>query len=162
MRNPDQKPQAVDLFDACKPGDECQHCAAGRPEAPESAGIPADLSSSTWEVETDEQRYALPPTYHRPVYIDTLRPPGWFCAACWGDSVLTGWPCVVATRHATYISRAIENERKGLSHTIAVPTREMQANHDAMVEVRNERDEARAQLAGVATRPIPSGGEDRG
>lgn len=110
----DQKPQAVESFDACESGDECPHCAAGRPEAPEAAGDPADLSSSTWEVETDAQRFALPPTYHRAVYLDTLSPPGWFCAACWGDSVLTGWPCVVATRHASYISRAIHEERQAV------------------------------------------------
>jgi hypothetical protein len=147
VRSHDEKPQAVEPFDACKPGDECPHCAAGRPEAPESAGVPAELSSSTWEVETDEQRYALPPTYHRPVYIDTLRPPGWFCAACWGDSVLTGWPCVVATRHAAYVSRAIQEERQGLGRTIATVTREMQANHEAMIQARNERDAALAELA---------------
>ncbi len=103
----DQRPQAVQGWDACKPDDQCTHCAAGRPEAPVSADDPADTASSCVEVETDAQRYALPPTYHRPHWIDVLSPPGWFCAACWDESQLTHWPCLVAIRHGGYLSRAM-------------------------------------------------------
>lgn len=129
------EPQAVWSFNACKLGNECPHCAAGRPEAPETAGNPADRSSGTWEIELSEQRFALPPTYHRPVYLETLRPPGWFCAACWDESQLTQWPCMVADRHALYVSRAISEEREESVRTHAALER---ANRLKPAEMANE------------------------
>lgn len=95
----------VDSYDQCPSGSQCAHCAAGRPAAPVEAGDPRELTSSTWELD-DVVRAALPPAYHRPAWIDTCTPKGWFCACCWDEAMLSQWPCTVASRHGNYLARS--------------------------------------------------------
>lgn len=98
---------AVENFDQCT-GDECTHCKAGRPAAPEDwdPRIPEAL----WELD-DDVRAALPPAFHLPVFIDTCTPKGWFCACCWDAGTLTMWPCQVASKHGNYVHRELVHDR---------------------------------------------------
>jgi hypothetical protein len=48
---------------------------------------------------TDEQRTALPPRFHIPVFDGLGVPNGWHCAVCWGDGWTTRWPCETAVKH---------------------------------------------------------------
>lgn len=104
----------VAASDACPTGpNRCPHCAAGRPASPADAGDPRDLSVSAADLD-DAQRFALPPTYHRPEFCDTIRPPGWFCAVCWDGYEISSWPCTVAVAHGTYLRRALRTEYAAL------------------------------------------------
>lgn len=96
---------AVQPWDACRPDDPCPHCKADRPAAPIEVGDPRDLTCGNWELD-DVLRQALPPAFHRPVWIDTCTPKGWFCACCWDEAEVTQWPCAVAYRHGNYVSRS--------------------------------------------------------
>lgn len=99
---------AVQSFDHCTGEHPCAHCKAGRPEAPAGAE-PTTGSGGVWEHD-DEVRHALPPTFHRPEFLDTLSPAGWFCACCWDEGKLQRWPCRVASAHGGYLSRALKKE----------------------------------------------------
>lgn len=104
---------AVWSFDACTGDRPCPHCAAGRPEAPDELPDPADTDSA-WELD-DAIRYALPPAYHRPRYLDTCTPKIWVCAVCWDESQVSSWPCHVADRHGAYVQRSLDAERRILA-----------------------------------------------
>ncbi len=111
---------AVESFEACRGGDQCPHCKAGRPAVPVEVGDPRDGGDSLWELD-DAVRWALPPAYHRPVWLDTCTPKGWFCACCWDESQLSQWPCVVAARHGDYLGRSLRFEydrAKRLGHVL--------------------------------------------
>lgn len=112
---------AVQAHQACPEGDQCTHCKAGRIAIPAEAGDPRELSGGIWELD-DALRHALPPTYHRPAWVE-CSPPGWFCACCWDEGTLTAWPCLVAARHGTYVRRSMELEftraqKAGLALTV--------------------------------------------
>lgn len=46
---------------------------------------------------TEEERMALPATYHRPLFDGLGEPHSWICEVCWGDGWQTSWPCDPAT-----------------------------------------------------------------
>jgi len=98
----------VEAFDECHSPDQCAHCKAGRPSAPIEAGDPREPDAHG-ELD-DAMRWALPPAYHRPVFMDTCTPKGWFCACCWEDGLITPWPCQVATAHGNYLTRSMKFE----------------------------------------------------
>lgn len=92
----------VESYDACRGDDPCAHCKASRPAAPDWIMRVSSPTQSAWELD-DEVRLALPPAFHLPHFIDTCTPAGWFCASCWGDGWMAGWPCDVALRHPKHI-----------------------------------------------------------
>jgi hypothetical protein len=106
-----KRPLAVGTFDRCRGDKPCAHCAAGQPAAAESLN-PRDLSAGVWELD-EPDRIALPPAFHRPEWIDTCTPKGWFCACCWGDGWVTSWPCDVATSHGVYLARSWQSDGGG-------------------------------------------------
>lgn len=99
---------AVQNHHACPPDQQCPHCKAGRPSAPAEAGIhPAEADSVTSEID-EAMRFALPPAFHIPRFMDLLTPKLWVCAACWdNDGNLSMWPCAVAVAHGQYVDRAM-------------------------------------------------------
>ena len=97
----------VQQYHACAPDRECPHCKAGRPAAPAEAGEPTQEDAVTSEID-QAMRYALPPAFHIPRFLDLIRPALWVCAACWDDDGdLTSWPCTVASAHGRYVDRAM-------------------------------------------------------
>jgi hypothetical protein len=104
----------VESSDQCPEGNQCQHCAAGRPAAPDDLA-PRRLYESVWELD-DDVRQALPPAFHRPEFVDTCTPKSWFCNCCWTGGHVTSWPCQVAQAHGTYVHRALRFERVTAEH----------------------------------------------
>lgn len=99
--------EAVQSYDACPAGRQCPHCAAGLPAAPDEAGDPRDVDSIGPEVD-QALRFALPPAFHLPRYMDLTTPKVWICAVCWDDDGnLSQWPCHVAEAHGNYVHRAM-------------------------------------------------------
>lgn len=98
----------VERFDECRGDKPCAHCKAGRPAVPVEAGDPRE-PEALYELD-DAVRWALPPAYHRPVWMDICTPAGWFCACCWDAGQVTQWPCHVATAHGGYLARAFRFE----------------------------------------------------
>lgn len=97
----------VQDYHACPPGRECAHCKAGRPAAPAEIGHPTLLDAVFTEIDA-ELRFALPPAFHIPRFMDLTTPKLWICAACWDDDGnLSQWPCGVASAHGTYVERAM-------------------------------------------------------
>lgn len=94
---------AVRVHESCPAGDECGHCAAGRPHAPVEAEDPRELSMGVAMVHAP-LRLALPPAYHRPEWMAGRA--GWFCACCWD----VAWPCLVVSRHPRYLDRSLRLE----------------------------------------------------
>ena len=70
-----------------------------------------DLETISYEelvdLDTMEQREALPAVYHRPVFDDLIRPRGWFCEVCWLEGEITGWPCEPAIKGGLEIADAL-------------------------------------------------------
>lgn len=50
-----------------------------------------------------EENRQLPARFHVPVFDDCGKPNGWFCAVCWEEGVITGWPCATATKYGTQV-----------------------------------------------------------
>ncbi len=99
--------QAVQEWDACPPGRECPHCKAGRPAAPAEVDHPTVIGAVFSEID-QALRFALPPAFHIPRFMDLTSPKLWICAACWDDDGnLSGWPCQVAEAHGKYVDRAM-------------------------------------------------------
>jgi hypothetical protein len=69
---------------------------------------------------TDEQRAALPPRFHTPVYDGDKTPAGWLCAVCWGDGWATAWPCQVATKRGGEVFTAEHHAERWRSDTYAL------------------------------------------
>jgi hypothetical protein len=76
--------------------DEC-HARAQLVPAPDAPGYD-DLAGMT-----EEQRKALPPRFHTPVYDDLGTPKLWLCAVCWGDGSVSAWPCEVAANNGRLV-----------------------------------------------------------
>lgn len=97
----------VQVYHACPSDRACAHCKAGRLPAPVEAGVPGELDAVCSEID-QALRFALPPAFHRPRFMDLLTPKLWVCSACWeDDGNLTAWPCQVATAHGNYIERSM-------------------------------------------------------
>lgn len=45
----------------------------------------------------DEGHSLLPGIYHRPAFDGLCTPNIWLCSICWGDAVLSQWPCAALT-----------------------------------------------------------------
>lgn len=104
---PDWSLLAVQSFDACPPGRECPHCKAGRPAAADEAGEPFERDAVDSEID-QALRFALPPVYHTPRFMDLTTPKLWICNACWDDDGnMSQWPCEVACAHGKYLERAM-------------------------------------------------------
>jgi hypothetical protein len=71
---------------------------------------PAVITPGAYAEMTPEQRYALPPEHHTPVWYEMVTPHLWLCQVCWGDDRVTSWPCEVARRDGRPVA-----ERLGLA-----------------------------------------------
>lgn len=78
---------------------EHEECAARAQliEAPDMPGYEALIEM------TMEQKAALPARFHIPVFDPDGSPKLWLCAVCWGDCVVTQWPCATASERGTEV-----------------------------------------------------------
>lgn len=60
-------------------------------EAPDMPGY-EDLTEMTME-----EKAALPARFHTPRFDDLGSPNMWLCSVCWGDCIVTQWPCATAS-----------------------------------------------------------------
>jgi hypothetical protein len=84
--------------------DRAEYRALAKAALQASRPLPADYGS-TWEL-TEEERSALPPEYHQPVWMDLSTPGYWMCSQCWGEGTSTTWPCEVAGREGKTVAKA--------------------------------------------------------
>lgn len=78
---------------------EHQECAARAQliEAPDAPGYEQLIEM------TMEEKAALPARFHVPAFDDCGSPKLWLCAVCWGDCIVTQWPCATAVKHGTEV-----------------------------------------------------------
>ncbi|TYK45224.1 hypothetical protein [Actinomadura decatromicini] len=72
---------------------EHEECAA-RAHLIEPPDMPdyEDLSALTLE-----ERAKLPARFHLPRFDDLGSPNLWYCAVCWDEGIVSGWPCATAS-----------------------------------------------------------------
>ncbi|MFE9127049.1 hypothetical protein ACFYOF_16790 [Streptomyces sp. NPDC007148] len=87
---------------------------------------------------TEEQRAALPPRFHTPVFMDSSTPTMWVCAVCWGESWTTQWPCAAACQNGTRVFTSEHLARTAAKRQEAV-----------LAQAQADAAEARARVAEV-------------
>lgn len=66
-------------------------------EAPDMPGY-EDLTEMTME-----EKAALPARFHIPRFDDLGSPNMWLCSVCWGDCIVTQWPCATASKRGAEV-----------------------------------------------------------